>query len=218
MANKAVIAGASGLIGGELTQLLLQSSYYEEVLLLVRNELPLQHKNLVQLVVDFDKLDQFQNIITGHALFCCLGTTKSKTPNEDIYRKIDHDYSVKLGQIAKQNKIPHFHLVSSIGADINSSTFYTKLKGETEKDVQAIGLKTLHIYQPSLLVGKRKEYRFTERLFTVIMKVVNPLLIGRLKNYRSIPAATVAKAMLNQSLNQEEGVFVHPSDHIKQLA
>jgi len=218
MANKAVIAGASGLIGSELLQILLKENSYDEVLILVRRELPIQHKKLVQLVVDFDQLDKFKHIINGHAIFCCLGSTKSKTPSQRMYRKVDHDYPVKLAQIALEHNTPQYHLVSAIGADFKSLTYYNKLKGETENDVQAIGLPCLHIYRPSLLTGDRKEYRFAEKVATAVMTVVNPVLIGPLKKYRSIPAATVARAMYNQSLKQGEGVYIHPSDHIKQLA
>jgi len=218
MANKAVIAGASGLVGSELLSILLEQTQYHEVLVLVRKELPVQHKKLVQLIVDFDNLDQHQQAITGHAIFCCLGSTKSKTPDLSLYRKIDHDYPVKLAGIALKNNVPHFHLVSAIGANSKSSNFYTRMKGETEDDVQAVGIRSLHIYQPSLLTGNRKEHRLTERIATGVMKIIDPLLLGGLKKYQSIAATTVAKAMFKQSLNQEEGVFIHPSDHIKQLA
>ena len=218
MANKAVIAGASGLIGSELLQFLLQSQQYNEVLALVRSELPLKHKKLVQLVVNFDQLDQYQASINGHALFCCLGSTRSKTPNLSVYRKIDHDYPLKLAQLAKQNKIPHYHLISAIGANSKSGNFYTKLKGETEDDIQQVGVRSLHIYQPSLLTGDRKEFRLAEKIASVAMKVIDPLLMGPFQKYRSIPAKTVAQAIYRQSLNTEEGVFVHPSNHIKQLA
>jgi len=218
MANKAVIAGASGLVGNELLQILLQQPQYDEVLILVRKELPVQHKKLVQLIVDFDHLDHHQQAITGYAIFCCLGSTRSKTPDLSSYRKIDHDYPVQLANIALKNKVPHFHLVSAIGANSASSNFYTKMKGETEEDVQAVGIRSLHIYQPSLLIGNRKEHRLAERVATGVMKIIDPLLLGGLKKYQSIAAANVAQAMFKQSLNQEEGVFIHPSDHIKQLA
>ncbi len=218
MANKAVIAGASGLIGSELLQLLLQSQQYDEVLVLVRSELPVSHKKLVQLVVDFDQLNQYHASITGHAVFCCLGSTRSKTPKLSVYRKIDHDYPLQLAKIARQNNMPHYHLVSAIGANSKSGNFYTKLKGQTEDDIQQVHIPSLHIYQPSLLTGNRKEFRLAEKIATVAMKIINPLLIGSLKKYRSIPAQTVAQAMYRQSLNTEEGVFIHPSNHIKQLA
>ncbi|WP_158825718.1 NAD(P)H-binding protein [Mucilaginibacter lacusdianchii] len=218
MANKAVIAGASGLVGSELLNLILHENFYDEVLVLVRKELPIQHKKLVQLVVDFDRLDNHAAAINGHALFCCLGTTQAKTPNKNQYRKIDHDYPVELAQIALWNHMKQYHLISAIGANGESKTFYLRLKGETEADIAHTGLKTIHIYQPSLLVGTRKEHRLGERIATAVMNVIDPLLIGGLKKYQSIKAATVARAMYKQSLNTDEGLFIHPSDHIKQLA
>jgi uncharacterized protein YbjT (DUF2867 family) len=109
-------------------------------------------------------------------------------------------------------------LVSAIGANSNSSNFYTKTKGETEEAIKETGLKSIHIYQPSLLTGDRKEHRLIEKIAAVLMKVIDPLLLGGLKKYRSIPAETVAVAMYKQSLNKEEGVFVYPSDKIKLLA
>ena len=102
MSNKVVVAGASGLIGSKLLNILLLEPRYDEVLILVRKELPIADKKLVQLVIDFDKLDQHAAAISGHAIFCCLGSTKKKTPDLIIYRKIDHDYPLKLAQLAAQ--------------------------------------------------------------------------------------------------------------------
>ena len=218
MSKKAIIAGASGLIGSKLLTILLQKPDYDEVLILVRKELPLSHKKLVQLVIDFEKLEHYKKAITGHALFCCLGTTKKKTPDLSIYRKIDHDYPLQLAQLANQNNIGHYHLVSSLGADSKSSAYYTRIKGETEDDIRQVGIKSLYIYRPSILTGDRNEYRPAEKIAVFIMKLINPLLMGGLKKYRSIPAQTVAMAMYNESLKNEEGVFIHPSYKIKLLA
>ena len=218
MSNKAVIAGASGLIGSKLLNILLQEAFYDEVLILVRKELPVSHKKLVQLVIDFDKLDNHAAAITGRVVFCCLGSTIKKTPDLAVYRKIDHDYPLELARLACQNGVEQYHLVSSIGANIHSSNFYTKMKGETEADIEKVGLKCLHIYQPSFLVGTRNESRPRESFFVGLMKLIDPLLLGSLKKYRSIPAGTVARAMFNESLKKQEGVFIHTSDKIKLLA
>jgi uncharacterized protein YbjT (DUF2867 family) len=219
MANKAIIAGASGLIGSKLLDILLAHTEYSEVLILVRKQLPINHTKLTQLVVDFDRLDDYATLITGDAVFCCLGSTRKKTPDFTIYRKIDHDYPVQLAQIAVMNGVNHYHLVSSIGANSASKVFYTKTKGETEDDIKKTGLHSLFIYQPSVLEGERTESRRQEeRIVVALMKFINPLLIGRLKKYRSIPAATVAMAMYKQSLKNQAGVFIYPSDQIKQLS
>ena len=216
---KAIIAGASGLIGGLLLDILLQSSEYKEVVILVRKELPIKHKKLKQLVVDFDKLQDDAADINGQAIFCCLGTTRKKTPDLAAYRKIDHDYPVQMAEIGLQNGIGQYHLVSALGADAVSSNFYMKMKGEVEDDIIKVGLRCLQIYRPSFLTGDRTEKnRVEERIVAVLFKVIDPLLIGRFKKYRSIPAKTVAMAMYKQSLKSQEGVFIHLSDQIKQLS
>jgi uncharacterized protein YbjT (DUF2867 family) len=214
MAFKAVIAGASGLIGSNLVNILLEAQQYDEVLVLVRKELPIQHKKLVQLIINFDELDKHAVAIKGHAVFCCLGTTKAQTPDKEQYWKIDHDYPLQLAQLAKQYGVEQFHVVTAIGANKNSSTFYLKLKGELENELKKLGLKTLHIYQPSMLIGKRERSRFLEKLATGIFKVIDPLLIGGLKKYRSIKGTTVASAMFKKSLESATGTYIYTSDKI----
>jgi len=215
---KAVIAGASGLVGEHLLDILLQSPAYKEVTILVRRKLPLQSDKLKQVLVDFDKLPDYEAEINGHAFFSCLGSTRKKTPDLAIYRKIDHDCPLQLARIALKNGMEQFHLVSSMGANAASSNFYTKMKGETENDIKDAGLNCLHIYRPALLTGNRKEKRAGERFLFGLFKLIDPILIGGLKKYRSIPAATVAMAMYKQSLIKQKGVFIHPSDEIKEIA
>jgi uncharacterized protein YbjT (DUF2867 family) len=215
---KAIIAGASGLIGGHLLQCLLQSPAYKEVTVLVRAPLPLSDPKLKQVILNFDDLSTHAPGITGHALFCCLGSTRKKTPDLGTYAKIDHDYPVQLAEIALANKMEQYHLVSSMGADALSSNFYTKMKGQVEEDIKKIGVNTLHIYRPSILSGQRNEHRPTERVAVAAMKIINLFLWGRFRKYRSISAEAVAIAMYKQSLLRKDGVFIHASDEIKELA
>ncbi|WP_374948497.1 NAD(P)H-binding protein [Mucilaginibacter sp.] len=217
MAYKAIVAGASGLIGSNLVDALLASPDYEEVLVLVRKELPVQHKKLVQLVINFDDLNKHAAAITGHAAFCCLGTTKAQTPNEAEYRKIDFEYPLAMAQLAKQNGVDQLHLVSSIGADSSSPFFYTRLKGELENALQKLNFSALHIYQPSMLVGHRTKPRAFEGVLIAAFKLLNPLMIGGLRKYKSINGSTVAKAMLKKSLEADTGNFIHTSDKIQSI-
>ncbi|MEJ6981194.1 NAD(P)H-binding protein [Pedobacter sp. P351] len=216
--KRVIIAGASGLIGSNLLKLLLNKKEFGEVVVLVRKPLPLSNVKLVQIITNFDSLEKVRNEIFGDALYCCLGSTKSKTPDVLDYRKVDHDYPVTLARIASENKVAQFHLISSLGADTNSKIFYSKLKGETEKDIIEFSFKSIHIYQPSLLTGDRKENRWLERLAITIMSILNPFLMGSLKKYKSIKAITVAQAMINQTLKNVEGVHIYPSPIIKQLS
>jgi len=218
MSYKAIIVGASGLIGSNLLKILLAEPLYTGITILVRKKTGISNPKLTEILVDFDTFDIYALNIIAHALFCCIGTTKNKTPNLTDYYKIEHDYPIKLGQLALENGVKQYHYVSSIGADKNSAAYYTKFKGQTEHDLQQLNLQVLHIYRPSILAGDRKDHRPMEQFANALMNIINPLLIGQYKKYRSIPAKTVAMAMYKQSINSEEGVFIHPSDQIKQIA
>lgn len=218
MAYKAIIVGASGLIGSSLLTILLNEPSYAEITVFVRTKIGIEHPKLKQIIADFNNIEDYAKEITGHALFCCLGTTKNKTPDLNDYFKIEHDYPVILGQLAVKNSVTQYHYISSIGADKNSSAYYIKFKGQTEYDLQQLKFDSLYIYRPSILTGERKEHRPMEKFAAALMYVLNPLLIGGLKKYRSIPAKTVAMAMYKQSINNDEGIFIYSSDQIKQLA
>jgi len=218
MAYKAVLAGATGLIGSELLKILLAEPAYDRVLVITRKSTGISHPKLEELIIDFDRLNEHAAEITGHAIFCCLGTTRNKTPDKAVYRKIDHDYPVKLAQLGAKSGVEQYHLVSAIGANSQSSSFYIRFKGETEEDVKQSGVKSVHIYQPSFITGDRKEFRPMEKIFVGLSFVFDPLLVGSMKKYRSIAAKTIARAMFNQSIKNSEGIFVYPSDKIKELA
>ncbi|WP_316811544.1 oxidoreductase [Pedobacter heparinus] len=214
---EAIIAGATGLIGADLLNQLLDHPAYTRVLAIVRTEIARQHPKLEQLVVDFERLENHQEHIKGDVVFCALGTTKSKTPDQEQYRKIDYQYPLDIAFIALQNGASQYHLVSALGANPGSAIFYSKLKGEVERDLKTIPFKALHIYRPSLLDGDRKEHRSAEGIMIGLMRLLNPLLIGGLKKYRSIKIEKVASAMLKQSLQPLAGVFTYDSDEIERL-
>lgn len=216
--KKVIIAGASGLIGTELLTLLLQDERISEVLALVRFPLPTNDTKLKQLKVDFDKLSDYKDQIEGDAIYCCLGSTKKKNPNLNDYHKVDHEYPLTLAKIALENKIAQYHLISALGADKNSKVFYPRLKGRIEEDVKNIPLQSVHIYQPSLLVGNRNEHRAFEKFFIHAMNFISPLLVGSLRKYRSIKATTVAQAMVNQTFKNLDGIHIYPSNIIQELA
>ncbi|MDP9043131.1 MAG: nucleoside-diphosphate sugar epimerase [Bacteroidota bacterium] len=161
-----------------------------------------------QLVIDFDRLNEFETSITGEVFFCCLGSTRKKTPDKALYYKIDHDYPLTLAKISFINGINQFHLVSAISANPLSSNFYSKMKGETSRDISQLNIRSLYVYEPSLITGKRKEKRAGERFATSLMKVINPLLSGSWRKYRSIPAAKIARTMFEQSVPGEPGKWL----------
>ena len=214
----ALILGSSGLIGGELLKLLLKDSTIQKVKIIVRQELPVVHEKLEQILADYSTIEAQKNLLMADVVFSCLGTTKKKTPDKREYYEIDHDYPVLVARLALKNGASSFHLVSSLGANHLSSSFYLKMKGETERDIIALGYDSIHIYQPSLLKGERKEKRGLEGISNSIMQVINPLLLGSLKKYRNISGKTVASAMHKQALLKNKGTHIYTSDKIKEIA
>jgi uncharacterized protein YbjT (DUF2867 family) len=217
MSKKAILLGASGLIGSYLLELLLASDRFSSVTVFVRKPLGLKNEKLTEVITDFSELPKLKELITGDIVFSCLGSTKKKTPDLKEYRRIDHDIPVAIAKYAAENHAEQFHLISSLGANPKASNFYSKMKGETEEDIKKAPIPSIHIYQPSLLRGERKEERFFEKLALQITKIVDPLLFGSFKKYRSIAIEKVAQAMFNQSLKEQKGIFTYPSDQIKEL-
>jgi uncharacterized protein YbjT (DUF2867 family) len=218
MPYQVILVGASGLIGSNLLSLLIESDEISRILLLVRKPQKVSNQKVQELIVNFDELEKFRSEIMGDIIYSCLGTTKAANPDTDQYRKIDLEYPLKLAEIGVKNGISQFHLVSSLCANHTASNSYLKLKGELEKELKQASILSLHIYQPSLLTGNRKESRTLEKLATSAFKLIDPLLIGPLIKYRSIKAETVAQAMLNQSIKNIQGTFTYPSIKIQELA
>lgn len=218
MQKKAVLIGASGLIGNALLKQLSLHPQYGEIVILVRTLLPLINQKVKQYIVDFDSLETYADLIHGGVVFSCIGSTRAKTPDLTVYKKVDHDYPLKVAEIAIKNGIEQFHLISAIGANSASANFYLRIKGQTEDDLKKLPFQSTYIYQPSLLDGHRKEQRILERVAVKIMRLVNPLLLGELKNYRSIKVTDIASAMIKASIENNTGIFIYPTKEIKTLA
>ena len=215
---QALIFGASGLIGSELLKLALNDPYFSSVTIIVRKKISLSNNKLTQIISTFEELEENQDSLQGDILFSCLGTTKSKTPDSKEYYKIDHDYPVLGSKIALQNGAKYIHLVSSLGSNSSSPSSYLKMKGEVEDDISKLPFQGIHFYRPSLIVGERKESRPLEKFSALVFNIINPLLMGSLKKYRSIEATVIAKAMLSQAKKEIKGIHIYQSNIIKELA
>lgn len=196
-----VIIGASGLIGNEVLRLSLENQEIEHITILVRKTLNLNHPKLKEVITDFKNLADIEAIVNGDTIICCLGTTRKKTPNLAEYKMIDFDLTVNLARIAKQQNVKQLHVISAIGADPKSKIFYNRLKGETEQALIDLQFPQTIIYRPSLLIGRREEFRFGEFIAQKLAPLFDFLLIGSLKKYHSITANKVAIAVLKRVLS-----------------
>jgi uncharacterized protein YbjT (DUF2867 family) len=218
MAKKALIAGATGLIGKEVLALLLADPHYEQVIALVRRPLPIQHTKLVQQLTDFDHLEEVSELFGGAAdVFCTLGTTIKAAKTKESFRKVDYEYPVRLAHLAMQNGAHQFLIVTSMGANRDSGIFYNQVKGQVEEEIRGIGLPALHIFRPSLLLGDRAESRLGEQIGSVLARVLTPIMVGGLRKYRPIHVKTVARAMVLTARTQAKGQHVYSSGEIAKL-
>lgn len=199
----AIIAGASGLIGGHLINLLLNSEEYDTVIALVRKELNISHKKLEQKIVDFNNPDALK--ISGQDIFCCLGTTIKNAGSEENFRKVDLEYPVALAEATLAAGASNFLVVSSMGAGIRSRFFYSRVKGEMEEEISRLGFLSVGIFRPGMLLGKRKEFRLGELTGKILMQIFSPLIP---KKYRAVQAVKVAETVLNFASKGAKGVSV----------
>jgi uncharacterized protein YbjT (DUF2867 family) len=206
----AILLGASGLVGGHLLQQLLDSPHYGTVIALLRKPLPIQHPKLRQQLLDFERPDPAA--IQGDDLFCALGTTLRKAGSEAAQRRIDHDYPLEIGRLAKANGVRQYLLVSSLGAGAPRNNFYLQTKGALEQGLEALGFAHFVAARPSLLLGERQEFRLGEQVGIWFARLFAPLIPRR---YRAIQASKVARALIAAANDGSQGAQYLESERLQ---
>lgn len=216
--RKALLLGATGLVGGHCLDKLLADAVYGKVVALGRRPLPLEHEKLEQHTIDFARLAEFAPLLQTQDVFSCLGTTIRKAGTREAFREVDYTYQYEAARLAAQAGAEQLLLVSSMGADARSSIFYNRVKGELEDAVSKLPLRGVQIFRPSLLLGAREEFRRGERVSEYAMKTFSFLMVGPLEKYRPVQASAVASAMLNIAKEHPAGINVFESDRISAMA
>jgi uncharacterized protein YbjT (DUF2867 family) len=214
MTKKALVAGATGLIGTELIRYMVHQNHYDQIHVLLRKPLNFTHTKLVQHQIDFEQLDQYATLFKVNDVFCCLGTTIAKAKTQVAFTRVDKVYPVQMAQLAYQNGAQQFFVVSSISANARSKGFYLRTKGEMEQAVQAIPLNGVHIFRPSLLLGQRSEFRLGERVGEQLAKIIPFVFQGKRSLYHPIQAKEVAQAMLRIAKHPSSGVNIYHYDEM----
>ena len=214
MSRTALVAGASGLVGGHLLHLLLADAAYARVITLARRQLDTRHAKLDQRVLDLGALDAVTDPPHVDDAFCCIGTTIKKAGSQEAFRRVDYDYVLAFARAAQRAGARQFLLVTALGADSTSRIFYSRVKGEIEQAVRELPFQGIQIFRPSFLMGERAESRLAERLAIPVARVLAPLLLGPLRRYRPIHAADVARAMVRIAKAELRGPNVFEYDAI----
>lgn len=218
MGIKLAIFGASGLTGMELLNQAIKHPDVDAIYSLGRKKLEFQSDKLVQLQPEGLQLIDEIEYPSVDAVVCCLGTTIKKAGSQDAFREVDVNLPVRIARRAKNNHVKSFIVQSSIGAGPGARGFYLRCKTEMESKVLELEFESTIVLRPSLLLGNRKEFRLGERISAILLKVINPFLVGAARKYRAIHAKDVASAILQCSLKRRLGVSVLESDEIQAIS
>ncbi len=195
MKKTAIVLGATGLTGGYLLNKLLASDDYEKVKVFTRRHTENRHKKLEEITCNLLALEEYADKFRADEVFCCIGTTKRKTPEQSLYHAIDYGIPVTAAKLAERNKVRTFSVISAIGANKNSRIFYSRTKGEMEQAVLQCDIPNILIYRPSFIFGKRCDKRFAENIGLIFAKLLQVFFIGKLTNYRAIHAEQLSVAL-----------------------
>jgi uncharacterized protein YbjT (DUF2867 family) len=205
------VIGATGLVGRELVNQLLENEGIEKVRIFVRRDFGKEHPKLEQHLIDFSDTESWSTFLKGDVLFSTLGTTLKQAGSKDNQYLVDYTWQYNFAREAAANGIPAYILVSSTGANSKSMIFYSRIKGKLDEEVQKLPFQKIVILRPSILAGIREKRRPMEEKSIRIMGNISKWLF---KKYRPVEAATVAKAMVQSALGDItiSGKIVHPED------
>ena len=209
----ALIAGATGLVGGECLRRLLAHPAWTTVVVLTRRDIGVEWASpkLRQVLTDFAALENHRDQLVADDVFCALGTTMRKAGSRAAFREVDLEYPLRLAQLARGNGAQHFSLVSAVGADRRSAFHYSRVKGELEEALIAMDWPSLAIFRPSVIEGKRSEVRPLERLSGSLLRLA-PVA------WRPVAAADIASAMVSVALESPLGITIVESRSIPERA
>ena len=211
MGNIAVIIGATGAVGREILEEVLEKEFYKKVYVLGRSSVTklVDNEKLEKIVVDFENLEFETNILNNADVFAALGTTIKIAKTKENQRKIDLDYTINFAKIC-EGRVRSFNVVSAVGANRKSKSFHSSLKGELEEQLQKMNLGTLRIYRPSLLIAKRVDKRMMEGFFIKLSPMLKFILHGKFKKYSPIEVELLGKEMVRFAIeNKGEKTYTY---------
>ena len=207
---KLILAGAKGLVG--CIFLTVAESSGHEVVTVGRRSLD---RGRLEVITDFTTTLELG---PADAAICTLGTTIGAAGSRAAFYEVDHDAVLSFANAAYKSGVRHFLMVTAVGADASSHVFYSRVKGETERDIIEVGFSRVDIAQPGLLLGARTENRPVEKLLQAMDPITRLGMLGPFDRYAGIKAKTVAQALLQLCDNSEDGVFRHGNRELTALA
>jgi uncharacterized protein YbjT (DUF2867 family) len=212
----AIVIGATGLVGTALVEALLKDSRFEKVKIFVRRATNMVSDKLEHHIVNFDKPDQWKKLVTGDVLYSAMGTTLRVAGSKEAQYTIDYTYQYEVAKMAAANGVEQYVLVSAAGSSPDSKIFYSRIKGELERDIMKLPFETIHIIRPGMLAGHRAEARTGEGIGIGVMTVLSK--IPGLGSLKPIQGTEVARAMINATFRQVTGIHSYSLGKVIKLA
>ncbi|MDZ3832631.1 MAG: NAD(P)H-binding protein [Sphingopyxis sp.] len=213
--SDALLVGATGLVGS-----MVAAQYPAEKLAILARRSPVV--GVAGPGWRVAPVDQWCAVVAQErpqVLISCLGTTIRAAGSQAAFRAVDHDLVLAVAGAARRAGARRMIAVSSVGASSASRNFYLRTKGEVEDALRALDFDCLDLLRPGLLTGDRQgPLRIGERLAAIAAPFTDAALHGGLRRYRSIPAQTVAAAIVALSSERGPGVYIHENDDIRALA
>ncbi|BDD06171.1 NAD(P)H-binding protein [Aureibacter tunicatorum] len=217
MTYTAVVVGATGLVGKNLVQELINDSECNEIRVIVRRESNFDHPKVKVFVVDFSQLMDYAEAFQGDVLFSCLGTTRADAGSPEKQYLVDYTYQFQSAKLASENGVNAYVLVSSPFKDIDSKNYYRRMKAELEESTMQLSFDKIVFLRPNGLMGKRERKRFGEnRAMKIFISLVK--IFPKLGKYKPILGSDVAKAMLKSyhlSQNQASRILTYDRDEVE---
>lgn len=211
---KASVFGATGLVGKQVVEQLIENDNYQKIILPNRRKVTYESAKVETQQIDFDHLEKHMDMFEVDHIFICLGTTINKAGSKEAFKKVDYHIPKSIAEYAAKKKVEAVVMISSLGADADSSTFYLKTKGEVEKAVKKLLGDRAFVVRPSMLFGKRQEFRLGEEVGKLLMKALFFIIP---KKYRGIHDYEVAAAMIRIA-NEKPKQKIFISDELKRLS
>lgn len=206
----AILVGATGLVGRELLHQLLADDRFAAVAVLGRRSAGVRHDKLREHLVEFDRPDEWSALATGDVLFSAMGTTLKTAGSQEAQYRVDYTYQFAAAQAARSNGADTYVLISAAGASARSRIFYSRIKGELERDTAALGFSRARFLRPGPLDGDRQESRPKEAWGLRLLRPLAPILPAIA---RPIHASVVARAAIAAAFDPTPGALrLDPAD------
>ena len=226
--NTFLIAGSTGFLGSKVLNFLSKED--TKIYCLSRRKNMLDHKNIEELIIDFETLEELELPKIDH-IFLCLGYElrawellfMPEKLKKSFY-KVDYEYTLNIAKKSLDVGASSVSLISAVGANKNSSSFYLKTKGDLENEIKKLSFKTINIFQPGHLAGridwqrKKNDFRIDVSAFDIASKFFDPFMFGVFKKYRSINAVKLAEFLIEVSKENKKGInYFQFNDFIKKI-